>query len=419
MDTQFKFYKYEDNYLFSLLEYKEFTRVSVEEVKNTKGPIYYLNRFPPINSRKQFTISNPSLLFMEEEGLNLIRLDEVDYGNKVDKWLLDKIDQREVSCINTSYPNWKDLLNKNTKDKWKVNLIALGDVGSTLAIGLRLLGGDCISEIGIYDRNINRLKRWEHELNQIKDPADKVTFPKVLTIEEDDLFNCDIFIFCASKGVPAVGSEVKDVRMVQFQSNSEIISQYAKLARDKKFKGIFAVVSDPVDLLCKMAFLESNKDSEGNLDFQGLSSDQIIGYGLGVMNGRAAFYAEKSPDTIHFLKEGRLFGPHGEGLIVADSIENYNEEISSYLTERTVNANKVVRSFGYKPYIAPSLSSGALSIIATIRGDWFYGSTYIREVYMGARCRLMPTGIELEQLKLPESLFNRIQETYDRLAGII
>ena len=46
MDTQFKFYKYEDNYLFSLLEYKEFTRVSVEEVKNTKGPIYYLNRFP-------------------------------------------------------------------------------------------------------------------------------------------------------------------------------------------------------------------------------------------------------------------------------------------------------------------------------------------------------------------------------------
>ena len=419
MDTQFKFYKYEDNYLFSLLEYKEFTRVSVEEVKNTKGPIYYLNRFPPINSRKQFTISNPSLLFMEEEGLNLIRLDEVDYGNKVDKWLLDKIDQREVSCINTSYPNWKDLLNKNTKDKWKVNLIALGDVGSTLAIGLRLLGGDCISEIGIYDRNINRLKRWEHELNQIKDPADKVTFPKVLTIEEDDLFNCDMFIFCASKGVPAVGSEVKDVRMVQFQSNSEIISQYAKLARDKKFKGIFAVVSDPVDLLCKMAFLESNKDSEGNLDFQGLSSDQIIGYGLGVMNGRAAFYAEKSPDTIHFLKEGRLFGPHGEGLIVADSIENYNEEISSYLTERTVNANKVVRSFGYKPYIAPSLSSGALSIIATIRGDWFYGSTYIREVYMGARCRLMPTGIELEQLKLPESLFNRIQETYDRLAGII
>jgi len=419
MDTQFKFYKYEDNYLFSLLEYKEFTRVSVEEVKNTKGPIYYLNRFPPINSRKQFTISNPSLLFMEEEGLNLIRLDEVDYGNKVDKWLLDKIDQREVSCINTSYPNWKDLLNKNTKDKWKVNLIALGDVGSTLAIGLRLLGGDCISEIGIYDRNINRLKRWEHELNQIKDPADKVTFPKVLTIEEDDLFNCDMFIFCASKGVPAVGSEVKDVRMVQFQSNSEIISQYAKLARDKKFKGIFAVVSDPVDLLCKVAFLESNKDSEGNLDFQGLSSDQIIGYGLGVMNGRAAFYAEKSPDTIHFLKEGRLFGPHGEGLIVADSIENYNEEISSYLTERTVNANKVVRSFGYKPYIAPSLSSGALSIIATIRGDWFYGSTYIREVYMGARCRLMPTGIELEQLKLPESLFNRIQETYDRLAGII
>lgn len=419
MDIQFKYYKYEDNYFFSLLDYKDLTKVSVEEIKNRKGIIYYLNRFSPLNSRKYFTISNPSLLFIKEEGLNLIQLDEFDYRKKVAKWLLDKIDKREIACINTGYPNWKNILDKKTKDKWRVNLLALGDVGSTLAIGLKLLAGDCISEIGIYDRNINRLNRWEHELNQIKDPSCKLKLPKVLPIEKDEIFDCDMFIFSASKGVPAVGSDVKDVRMVQFESNSEIIGEYAKLARYKKFQGIFAVVSDPVDLLCKVVFLESNKDQEGNLDFHGLSSDQIIGYGLGVMNGRASYYAEQSPDSLHFLKEGRLFGPHGEGLIVADSIENYNEETSSYLTEKTINANKIIRSFGFKPYIAPSLSSGTLSIIATIKGDWFYGSTYMKEVYMGSRCRLLDTGIELEQLKLPESLFDRIQETYNRLAVII
>lgn len=419
MVSQFKYYKYEDYYLFSLLDYEDLTRIPVEEIKNNEGVIYFLNRFSPLNSRKHFTLSHPSLLFMEEEGLNLIQVDEIDYSKRVDKWILDKINKREITCINTQYPNWKSIFKKETKDKWKVNLLALGDVGSTLAIGLRLLGGEAISEIGIYDRNVNRLKRWEYELNQIKDPSGKLAFPKILPVEQDKLFDCDMFIFCASKGVPPVGSEVKDVRMVQFQSNSEILSEYARLARENKFEGIFAVVSDPVDLLCKVAFLESNKDKLGNLDFHGLSSDQIIGYGLGVMNGRAAFYAEKSPDTIHFLKEGRLFGPHGEGLIVADSIENYNEKISDYLTEKTVNANKEIRSFGYKPYIAPSLSSGTLSIIATIKGDWFYGSTYMKEVYMGSRCRLLPTGIEVEHVKLPESLFKKIQATYKRLAVII
>lgn len=419
MNSQFKYYKYEDSFLFSLHDYEDLTQVSEEKVKSYNGIIYYLNRFPPLNSRSYFTISHPSLLYIEEESINLLKTKDMDYSSKIDKWLLDKIDKREVACINTYYPHWKNLIRRKYKTKWKVNLIALGDVGSTLAIGLRLLGEDCISEIGIYDRDNNRLKRWEHELNQIKDPAGKMEFPIVHSIDREDLFNCDMFIFCASKGVPDVTSQVDDVRMVQFKSNSKIIAEYAHLAREKRFKGIFAVVSDPVDPLCKVAFLESNKDSMGKLDFLGLSSDQIIGYGLGVMNARASFYAEKSPKTVHFLKEGRLYGPHGEGLIVADSIENYNEEISNYLTEKTVNANKVIRKFGYKPYIAPSLSSGSLSILATIRGDWFYGSTYIKEVYMGARCRLLPTGIELEQLNLPDKLVSKIKESYNRLAGII
>ena len=38
----------------------------------------------------------------------------------------------------------------------RVNLIALGDVGGTVLMGLRLLGGDVISSIGIYDLNEKR-----------------------------------------------------------------------------------------------------------------------------------------------------------------------------------------------------------------------------------------------------------------------
>ncbi len=229
-----------------------------------------------------------------------------------------------------------------------------------------------------------------------------------------------MFIFCASKGIPPVGSGVQDVRMAQFKSNSNIIKEYALMARDMGFNGIFAVLSDPVDLLCKVAFLESNKDKNGHLDFKGIPSDRIIGYGLGVMNGRACFYAEKSQETLHYLDEGRVFGPpHGQGLIVANSIENYDENISQYLTYKTIEANKEIRNFGFKPYVAPSLSSGALSIIATIKEEWFYGSTYMGEAYIGSKCRLKDEQLELEQLNLPYNLFKKIMNTYERLVSII
>lgn len=419
MYTQFKYYKFNNKYLFSLFDYDNLIQVSEEEIKSSRGFVYFLNQLSPLNSRRSFSVSHHSLLYLNDENLNILKLDKTNSFDFIENWILDKIKCREVVSINTNYPNWKDVLNKEEKKKWRLNLVALGDVGSTLLIGLRLLGGDCISEIGIYDRDINKLKRWEYELNQIRRPFDELSFPKVVPINENDLFDCDMFIFCASKGIPPVGSGVIDVRMAQFESNSQIIGEYAKLARKDKFQGVFAVVSDPVDLLCKVAFLESNKDNLGNIDFQGLSSDQVIGYGLGVMNGRACFYAEQSPEMVHYIEEGRVFGPHGEGLIVADSIENYNEEISNYLTNKTINANKEVRGFGYKPFVAPSLSSGALSLIATIRGDWFYGSTYMKEVYMGSKCRLLSSGIEVEQLELPDRLFNKIEETYEKLAMII
>lgn len=415
----FNYYKLGDKYLFSSFSYDEFIKVTEEEVKAENKLIYFLNHLPPLNSRKYFSISTTSHLFLTREGLNLLQIDKEIPTCNIPQWIVNKIDNREILSINTNYPKWKDILNKKQKKKWKLNLIALGDVGSTLLIGLRLLGYDCISEIGIYDRNINRVKRWEYELNQIRRPFDETAFPPVKSISENDLFDCDIFVFCASKGIPPVGSHISDVRMAQFQSNSEIVSSYAQRAREKNFQGIFAVVSDPVDLLCKVAFIESNRDNEGNMDFNGLAADQIIGYGLGVMNGRACFYAEQSSDMVHYLNEGRVFGPHGEGLIVADSIENYNEEISNYLTDKTINANKEVRAFGFKPFVAPSLSSGALSLIATIKGDWFYGSTFMNEVYMGSKCRLLPSGIEVEQLNLPDALENKIKDTYNRLAAII
>lgn len=58
-----------------------------------------------------------------------------------------------------------------------------------------------------------------------------------------------------------------------------------------------------------------------------------------------------------FLTEGRSFGPHGQDLVIADSIENYNDELSKELTQLTVTANLHMRAIGFKPFIAPAYSS--------------------------------------------------------------
>ena len=413
------YYKYKNKYLFSTYEYSMFKKVSLDEFIANKNKYYYLKKSDPLYSRRSFSVSHPDFILSEREDIDIILDIKEEKEYSLPEWLIKDIYNGNIISINTNYPHWSELLEEKSHNKWKVNILALGDVGSTLLIGLKLLGGELIEKIGICDRNENNKIRWEYEMNQVRKAFSNEKFPMVKGIDIESLFDCDMFVFCASKGVPPTNSKAGDVRMVQFNGNSAIIKEYAYMARKKHFKGIFAVISDPVDLLCKKAFLESNKDEYGNLDFEGIPADKVIGYGLGVMNGRAAFYAEMDEKTKHFLNEGRVFGPHGEGLIVADSIKNYNESLSNLLTEKTKNSNLKIRSLGYKPYIAPSLSSGALSLLSTMSGDWFYGSTYMGGAYIGAKCRLIDNNIEVEKLNLPEPLFSKIKAAYERLVKII
>jgi hypothetical protein len=250
-------------------------------------------------------------------------------------------------------------------------------------------------------------------------PSVGAEFPDIYPLSEDEIFDCDIFAFCVSVGVPEVGKEPKDVRIAQFEGNAKILSYFAKQARNKNYKGIFAVVSDPVDLLCKAAFILSNQSENGKLDFLGLAPEQIRGYGLGVMHARAAYYAGQNSETAHYSREGRAFGPHGEGLVIADSMENYNNDLSLILTEKVKTANIEVRKTGFKPYIAPALSSGTLSLLHTIKGEWHYSATFMGGVYMGARNRLIPSGVEIESFDVPEKLFDRLKDTYESLENIL
>ena len=412
------FYKLKDKILISQSKYNELNRISEREAKESKEIIYVLTQANPLKSRRSFCISDSSLIFLKEEDIHLLQK-----SRKIDSnlplWLKERIKEKRVSSLNTEYPNWQDVLNYKLFSRWKVNIVGLGDVGGVLLTGLRLLGGSCIESIGIYDKNINAIKRWELETNQIFCPFTAQRFPEVSRIREENIFDCDMFVFCATVGVPSLGEEQEDVRMKQFEGNFKIISDYARKAREKSFKGIFAVISDPVDLLCKAVFLVSNKNACGEFDFKGLAADQIRGYGLGVMHARAVYYSKQNNETAEYNREGRAFGPHGRGLVIANSLKKYDESLSEMLTAQTIKANLEVRKIGFKPYIAPALSSGSYPLIATISGKWHYSATFIGGVFMGVKNRLLKSGIEIERLDLPAILVEKIKRSYQELGNIL
>ena len=327
------------------------------------------------------------------------------------------IAEGRVRAVNYAHPRWEELLDPMPMGKKRVHMLALGDVGSTMLTGLRLLGEDVISALGICDVREEVTARWEFEMEQVAYPWEYDKLPKVEVVEQEKLFDCDVFLFCASRFVPDTAVKSGDVRMAQYELNRELVAMYAKRAREANYKGLFCIVSDPVDQLCRAVLLSSNRNETGEMDFMGLHTRQVRGFGLGVMNARAAYYAKRDARFSAFLTEGRAFGPHGKGLIIADSIENYNHALSIELTDLTQNANLAMRRLGFKPYVAPALSSAAISVTLLLKGEWHYSSTYLGGIFMGSKNRFCGE-VEIERLALPEELMGRIRETMEYLASI-
>lgn len=393
-------YKHNDDIFISNHEY-DFIKSNLDELKNAKH-VYLLKNNNPFYSKFKYKINSASQINDDE---NIEYIVKNSYG---ETYIDNLIAEGKLSAINTNFVDFINTYKSSPlKKKYKINIAGLGDVGGTLAIGLRLLGGDIISEIGIFDLDENKIKRWQYELNQIYYETD-TPLPKVVSVSIEDVFNCDAFVFCVTKAVPNVSIQNQDVRIVQYNGNAEIIKIYANLAKKANFNGLFFVVSDPVDHLCKKAFYELN------LDYT-FPSDNIKGFGLGVMYARAKYYAEEL-GIVYFTTNGRVFGPHGKDLVVADNIQYYNDELSIKLTDLTTNANIEVRKTGFKPYIAPALSSGALSILSCLKGDWHYSTVKLGDAFLGIKNRLTPYGVEMEVYEnLDKNLFNRIKSSYERL----
>ncbi|RQD70089.1 MAG: lactate dehydrogenase [Tindallia sp. MSAO_Bac2] len=397
--------------------------VSEQEPGTTKHPIYWVVRRNPLRSNVCSAVTEPWQLIAEEESLSLIEKEgdlnpdqQTLLRNILEEmpWIPDKINSCQLYTLNVNHPRWHERVGHPLISGGRVHIAGLGDVGGTLLTGLRMQGLNQISSIGIFDLSTDKMNRWEQEANQISD-LNYTQFPVVEPIVEDDIFNCDVFVFCVAKHIPELNSKVSDVRMAQLEANAHIIRIYAQKAREAGFKGLFAVVSDPVDQLCKIAYESSNYNEMGEFDFEGLFPEQVKGFGLGVMNARANYYASRDNRSVHYQREGRAFGPHGQGLFILDSVVQYNETISRELTQQTLTANLAVRKSGYKPYIAPALSSGCYSILSAMDGSWHYSTVFLGGVYFGCRNQIKTYGQAWETYSLPESVMDILQNTWRKL----
>ncbi|CAN4049600.1 hypothetical protein LEFCBN_LEFCBN_12175, partial [Dysosmobacter welbionis] len=78
-----------------------------------------------------------------------------------------------LRAVNIRHPRWADFTKASAMhlpSRLRVNLLAVGDVGSTLLTALKLLGGDCIESIGICDLNQKTVARWVTEMEQVSWP---------------------------------------------------------------------------------------------------------------------------------------------------------------------------------------------------------------------------------------------------------
>lgn len=322
-----------------------------------------------------------------------------------------------ASVLNTTFPgafayaeHWFSSAAQNRK--LTVTLVGLGDVGGTVLTALKLLGRE-IGEIRIFDFHEAQCRRYAMELNQVLPLEPGEAQPVISVCTQEQLFDCDLFLFTASRGVPPVGQEQTDVRMAQYEANRAMITGYARMARAAKFQGLFCQISDPVDLLARAVYLESNRGEAGHFDWQGLLPEQVQGFGLGVMAARARYYApelELDPEAI------RVYGPHGAGLVAANAPgADYDPERSQRLSELTRQANLRVRELGFKPYIAPGISSAAVSILQLLRGRFHYGAVPLGQAYFGCRSRFTANGLETFREPICPELLARLEQAYGDL----
>ncbi len=130
-------------------------------VGNTK--VFFVEREPQKN-KGLMKMTHVGMLAEPETLRWLSTIEFAQAGMHLEKEVMEEAEhaltQGEVLLANTAWKSkqaWIDTIAQMQQEKKKkrVHLLALGDVGSTVVTALKMLGGNDIETIGIYDVNEN------------------------------------------------------------------------------------------------------------------------------------------------------------------------------------------------------------------------------------------------------------------------
>ena len=180
-------YKIKDNILLTNDECLPYKEISYREAEESTGKIYLSFDKSPLNYRSLFKIIKENLIDSYKEGVEILNSSSPDLFS-YPSFIKKAIEDGRAFGVNSSYNDYHKFLSSEEKDRpLRVNIIGLGDVGGILATGLRLLGNDIISSIGLYDRDYNKIDRWYQELSSINSPTLSFT-PEIHALKEEEVF---------------------------------------------------------------------------------------------------------------------------------------------------------------------------------------------------------------------------------------
>ena len=117
------YYKYKDKYLFSLKD--DYNYEKAAGIPEECRELYFLSRLDKENSKKSFAVNHPSDLFIEEESLDVLKLDDRRYA--LPEKILELIEDRKIKAVNTAYEDYEQCFYMNQFKKNKVNIDNIKD----------------------------------------------------------------------------------------------------------------------------------------------------------------------------------------------------------------------------------------------------------------------------------------------------
>ncbi len=183
----------------------------------------------------------------------------------------------------------------------KVAIIGTGFVGSSIAFAL--LNEEIFSEIVLIDRN---KEKAEGEAMDLSHGLPYRSNMNIYVGEYKDIKDASIVILTAG-----ANQKEGETRLDLIHKNASIIRSIIQEIKPIEMEGILLVVSNPVDILTHIAYVES-----------GLPKNRVFGSGTVLDTARLKYLISKHLDVDAKNVHAVIIGEHGDSELVTWSIAN-------------------------------------------------------------------------------------------------